>query len=405
VKSPTSGGGKAAKGGPQRLTLRPMVHQDAWFLRISPPAADTPTSTGPAVRWERRKRPTNLPNPARAGCTMAYHKGRGIMFGGVHDVEVSEEGIDSQFFDALFAWNVERNRFFQLSLRRPKFPGRKLQPAQAVKSKDRSKADEEELLQNLASLEARRGIHREKDEEMDIGTPKILDVVVPEKSEAIRFEMPHPRFNSQLAVQDDSLFILGGTFERGDREFTFNDMYSVDLVKLNGVKEIFYNEPVNWNIGDQEESEEDEDDDDDDEDMGSDEESMSICPSSPIPADFNTSLIAHDMEQLEVEELETEPIIKDNQPHPRPFESLREFFNRTSNEWQSILIERLTKSGHSTEKTVKEVRKEAFDLAEEKWWDSREEIMALEDEQEAAGIGEVVNIGERGDLLSNERRR
>lgn len=405
VKTPTSGGGKAVKGGPQRLTLRPMIYQDAWFLRISPPAADAPDSTGPTVRWERRKRPANLPNPARAGCTMAYHKGRGITFGGVHDVEASEEGIDSQFFDSLFAWNVERNRFFQLNLRRPKFPGRKLQPTPAMKSKDRSKADEEELLQNLASLEARRGIHRERDKEMDVGIPKILDTVEPGKSEVIRFEMPHPRFNSQLAVQDDSLFILGGTFERGDREFTFNDMYSVDLVKLDGIKEIFYNEPVNWNIKDQDESEEDEDDDEEDGDIGSDEEPMSICPPSPAPADLNVPLIAHDMEQLDVEELEIELTIKDNQPHPRPFENLREFFNRTSNEWQNVLIDRLTKSGHNTEKTVKEVRKEAFDLAEEKWWDSREEIMALEDEQEAAGIGEVVNIAERGDLPSNERRR
>ena len=54
---------------------------------------------------------------------MTYHKGRGIMFGDVHDVEVSEEGIDSQFFDALFAWNVERNRFFQLKFTTTKVSG------------------------------------------------------------------------------------------------------------------------------------------------------------------------------------------------------------------------------------------------------------------------------------------
>ena len=33
---------------------------------------------------------------------MAHHRGRGILFGGVHDVEDSEEGIDSEFFDQLF---------------------------------------------------------------------------------------------------------------------------------------------------------------------------------------------------------------------------------------------------------------------------------------------------------------
>ena len=71
---------------------------------------------------------------------MAYHKGRGILFGGVHDVEESEEGIDSEFFSDLFIWNIDRNRFFPQSLRRPK-AGTKKQ-AQASRGRDRGKADE-----------------------------------------------------------------------------------------------------------------------------------------------------------------------------------------------------------------------------------------------------------------------
>lgn len=42
--------------------------------------------------------------------------------------------------------------------------------------------------------------------------------------------------------------------------------------------------------------------------------------------------------------------------------------------------------------SVKEIKARAFEMSEEKWWDFREEITALEDEQEAAGIGEVVSI-------------
>ena len=45
--------------------------------------------------------------------------------------------------------------------------------------------------------------------------------------------------------------------------------------------------------------------------------------------------------------------------------------------------------------SVKEIKARAFEMSEEKWWDFREEITALEDEQEAAGIGEVVSITER----------
>lgn len=403
MKASTSVGGKQTKGGPQRMTLKPVVHQDTWFLRITPPASDAPASAGPTVRWERRKRPANPPNPPRAGATMAYHKGRGIMFGGVHDVELSEEGIDSEFYDALFAWNMERNRFFQLTLRRPRAQGKK--QAQAVKSKDRSKADEEELLRNLAALEAKGGISRqEDDDERGVDVPKIEEPAHPEKPSIVRFEMPHPRFNSQLAVQEDTLFIFGGTFERGDQEFTFNDMYSIDLVKLDGVKEIFYNEPENWNVKDQEDSDDEEDEDEEDEDE-EDEDAESAEAASTAPTDVTVPSITKDMEQLEVEEQETEPAVKDPRPSPRPFESLRDFFSRTTEEWQNILLERMKERGITAEKSVKELRKEAFELAEEKWWDSREEIMALEDEQEAAGIGEVVNIADRGDNVGGARRR
>lgn len=46
--------------------------------------------------------------------------------------------------------------------------------------------------------------------------------------------------------------------------------------------------------------------------------------------------------------------------------------------------------------TVKEIKAKAFEMSEEKWWDCREEITAIEDEQEAAGIGEVVSLADKG---------
>ncbi|KFX99802.1 hypothetical protein O988_03640, partial [Pseudogymnoascus sp. VKM F-3808] len=46
---------------------------------------------------------------------------------------------------------------------------------------------------------------------------------------------------------------------------------------------------------------------------------------------------------------------------------------------------------------AKEIKTKAFEMSEEKWWDSREEITAMEEEQDAAGIGEVVTLADRGD--------
>ncbi|KAL3471880.1 hypothetical protein BJX99DRAFT_236532 [Aspergillus californicus] len=413
VKVSTAVGNRPTKAGPQRMSMKPMVHQDTWFLRITPPAPEAPSATPPTIRWERRKKPANSPNPARAGATMAYHKGRGIMFGGVHDVELSEEGIDSEFFNTLFAWNTDRNRFFPLTLRRPKAGGKNQQANQGAKSRNRGKADEEELLQNLKALEAKGGITVDDGDDDDLlqSRSKMDDEPEePEKPAIVRFEMPHMRFNAQLAIQEDTLFIFSGTFEKGDREFTFNDMYSIDLGKMDGVKEIFYNEPGNWHLLNEEDSDEDMDEDEEgEEDEGEDEEdAMSLDTRSPAPTeatDVITPSVAREMEQLEVEEQGAEPSVQDSRPLPRPFESLREFFNRTSEDWQRILLDTLKEKGTALDKNIKELRKDAFNIAEEKWWDSREEVMALEDEQEAAGIGEVVSMADRGENAGGAGRR
>lgn len=402
VKAATSAG-KAGKGGPQRNVLKPVIHQDTWFLRISPPSPDAVPSTPPIIKWERRKKPANPPNPTRAGATLAYHKGRGIMFGGVHDVEESEEGIESEFFDVLYAWNVDRNRFFPLTLRRAKASTKKQQPNRL---RDRGKADEEELLRNLAALESRGTITDAGEMQMDIDQQPSLDTAIEKSDFPIRFEMPHRRFNAQLAVQDDTLFIFGGTFEKGDQEFTFNDMFSIDLGKLDGVREIFYREPENWNTKMDESDEDDESNEESDGESDSD-DAMSIDTSPTAPAE-----LADMSSELQPSEAtnETEPnnsAQEDPRPFPRPFENLRDFYIRTSTDWQTLVLERTKYGGANatSEQSVKELRKKAFDEAEERWWDCREEIRALEDEQEAAGIGEVVSIADRGTESTGARRR
>jgi len=247
VKASVATGGKAKGGGQgSRNVLKPMVHQDCFFLRITQPPADAPANTPPTVRWEKRKKPANSPNPTRTGCTMAYHKGRGILFGGVHDVEESEEGIESEFFNQMFAWNVERNRFFPLGLRKLRVQ-KKSGPGGAERAvggrRGRAQANEEELLRGLAALSA--GASAEDPDAMDVdkkaGAGEAPEVPVREMP--VSMELPHVRFNAQLAVQDDVLYIYGGTFEKGEREYTFDDMYAIDLGKLDGCKEIF-NRPV-----------------------------------------------------------------------------------------------------------------------------------------------------------------
>ena len=415
----TKGGGQA-----QRNVLKPLVHQDCFFLRIVQPAAEAPPNSPPTVRWERRKKPANGPNPPRAGATMAYHKGRGIMFGGVHDVEESEEGIDSEFFNNLFAWNIERNRYFQLSLRKPRTNQRKLQGDTRSGRRGRGQANEDELLRNLAALETGKSLADADDMDVEKASEDQDGKQLPMKE--VLLEFPHPRFNAQLTVQDDVLYIYGGTFEKGDREFTFDEMYSIDLGKLDGVKQIFCREPENW-LGPDDEDSEDEDGSDEDEEDEEDEDEEGdvkmtnekhVHKESTRKSKRKDKATAASDEAGETSSMPSSAFDDtpddatsaaspdDNLPHPRPFESRRDFFQRTGNEWQEVLMTSLRWKGVQPETlSVKEIKTRAFEMSEEKWWDCREEITALEDEQEAAGIGEVVTLADRTEASGGVARR
>lgn len=401
-KGKKGGGG----GGPaSRMVLKPKVHEDTWFLRITPPTSDQSSTTLPTVSWERRKRPANAPNPPRAGATMAFHKGRGVLFGGVHDVEESEEGIDSEFFNQLFVWNIERNRYMPLNLRRPKANANKRAAQQAnISRRERGKADEEELLANLKALELKAGgtISPDLDDASGKENEKAEEEIErPEKPRL--FEFPHPRFNAALTVQADVLYIYGGTFEKGDREFTFDELWSVNLNHLDGVVEIFRRELEDWQGSEDEADSEEEDEEDGSEDEY-DEDRSEVASVSTAPTSVTDSPRPTAVEE-DIGTTEEISALTDKLPHPRPFESLRDFYARTSEQWQNVLLDELSQKG-GIEKTPKEIKKMAFDRAEEKWWDCREEIRALEDEQEAAGIGEVVSLADKeGSTAGAGRRR
>jgi len=245
---------------------------------------------------------------------------------------------------------------------------------------------------------------------MDIYSPRADPDEKPLPMKEVLLELPHPRFNAQLTVQGDVLYIYGGTFEKGDREYTFDEMYAIDLGKVDGVKELFRREPENWLGSDEEDSEDvdgsgDEDDDEDEDE----EQDINILDEKPLHTESTrrsnrkekvdeageTTSVATESSTFDDTPIDDATSPEDNLPHPRPFESRREFFQRTGNEWQDALMTSLRWKGVQPESlSIKEIKTKAFEMSEEKWWDSREEITALEDEQEAAGIGEVITLVE-----------
>lgn len=405
-----AGGRKGKGGGGSRVVMKPVVHTDCWMLRITEPAKEDGEKALPTIRWERRKRPVNFPNPPRAGATMAHHKGRGILFGGVHDVEESEEGIESEFFNQLWAFNIDRNRFFPLSLRRPR-QGQKKAVVQERARRGRGKADEEELLKNLALIENKGSLDDDGEEKVDSvrdDTPHSDEDEAAPVEKPVIYEMPHPRFNAQLAVQDDTLFIYGGTFEKGDLEFQMDELWAIDLGKMDGAKEIFRRDLEGW--GEAESSDDEDDDDEEDEEDSEDEDEVKEDgekAQQPTTPDKKVDVSQKQEEPEEEEEKEIKTSKDDGLPYPRPFESLRDFYARTTTEWQNIAIHaaQFNASASAEMKGAKELKKEAFGRAEQRWWDVREEIQALEDEREEGGIGDVVQLADRAAEGAGPRRR
>ena len=286
----------------------------------------------------------------------------------------------------MFAFNIERNRFFELSLRRAKSMPTKQTDDRSKRG--RSKADEAELLRNLAALKASGTLSNAENMQMDLSDEE--EKPPPPKPTLSSF--PHRRFNSHLAVQSDTLFILGGSYEHRDKEFTFDDMHTVDLARLDGVREIFRRDPSGWGEEDQSQSEGSDESELSDEEMITEDSGGVLLPIE----DESVLEAAEHTEAPKLEETDEEPMdMEDNRPYPRPFESLRGFYGRTSLEWQKFVMDSIRYGGDGISYTPKELRRVSFEAAESRWWDCREELMAEEDRQEEAGIGEVVNLADR----------
>lgn len=351
------------------------VHQDVWHLKMK---ADIKAS-----RWERRKKGQYAPSP-RVGASLVHHRGRGVMFGGVFDTDETEESLDSTFYNQLYAYQIESNRWFGLSLRSAKKRKAALERAQISRDDD-LKATLEGIFKDKLDLE------NAESEDIVADSAEIPADVDSDGEEIVQKEypmanqLPHPRFNASMTVCDDVLYVFGGSWERGDREFTLDSFYGIDLNKLDGVK-VFWEDLRELEEADVDSDEEDDEDDFEYEDEGEDE-------------DEEGDVAMEDEEEEEEEEEISNETIPDPRPwlpHPKPFEVLRAFYARTADKFLEWAL------SADREARGKDLKKVAFDLAEDRFWERREEVRVMEDHfEEIGGVAEVV---ER-DVRSGKTRR
>ncbi|TYJ98476.1 kelch domain-containing protein 4 [Cucumis melo var. makuwa] len=382
---------------------RGVVHADMWSL-------DPRT-----WQWNKVKKGGMPPGP-RAGFSMCVHKRRALLFGGVVDMEV--EGGDammSLFLNELYAFQIDNHRWYPLELRKEKSIKAKIKKNSDQKDNEAAlddninevidvgkteapvvdescsmETDIDEISHHISSsvsinnggLEIRSG---KKQQESSSNKNAVLPEVI----------KPCGRINSCVVVGRDTLYIYGGMMEIKDREITLDDLYALNLSKLDEWKCIIPATESEWvEASEDEDGEDDEDDSENDDnsegsnesDGDSDEEDFEAGNDGSQKVGDAVALIKGEGRNLRrkekrarIEQIRANLGLSDSQRTPMPGESLREFYKRTNLYWQMAAHEH-------TQHTGKELRKDGFDLAESRYRELKpilDELAILEAEQKA----------------------
>ncbi|KAG2117421.1 galactose oxidase [Suillus cothurnatus] len=385
-----------------------VMLDDTWFLRMSletsqSPSPSTVSSDPLGLKWEKRKKLSFAPH-IRSGCTMALWsaKGIGVMFGGVTDDDRDEESLESVFWNDLYGYQLVGNgRWQSMTLKKLKKAGRGgKRKAAAVQQGEHEVSDGDDNA--VKTQEAKITEEPEIDPDDPILTA------------------PIPRYNAMLAVLKNTLYIYGGIFERGSREYTLDDFYSIQLDKLERYTCLKHSGIVIPAEGDESSSDEDDEGAESDEDGDSDNETQ-------IGED-DTGLNLKKLDDSHDDEEADEPVdVQHNEVRaqatafmgvskdtvrsaedvistPEPGETLAVFYARSREYW--------TQKAHGvSDNRGKQLRRDGFSFAEERYAEYKPILEEVERILAEAGLDEdemragAAQTGGGGGVVSSRNRR
>ncbi|KAF8810792.1 galactose oxidase [Phlegmacium glaucopus] len=364
-----------------------VMLDDTWLLKITLPSCTPKTTskapnkqpqTQPTIKWERRKRASDAYAPSLcSGCTMTLWAGKemGILSGGVTDEDTNEETLESVFWNDLYGYQFTgKGKWSSMTLKKPKAKG-------------------------VPSLKATE-------------TPKTATLDGPDPTDPL-LTTPLPRYNAMLAVLRNTLYIYGGIYERGSREYTLDDFYALQLDKMDkyiSLKEsdvVIPDGDVESSSDDDEDDDSDDDGDDDDDYREIDGENFDNAAESAEEEDQSTTKIDLIDEEPKLSQVKDElrsqatafmGVSKDTtrspediQSTPLPGETLAMFYARSREYW--------TQKAHgNSDNKGKQLRRDGFTLAEERYTEVEKilEEAGLDEEEMrrgAAGGGLPLSAG------------
>uniref|UniRef100_A0A453C8X4 DUF4110 domain-containing protein n=1 Tax=Aegilops tauschii subsp. strangulata TaxID=200361 RepID=A0A453C8X4_AEGTS len=222
------------------------VHADMWSL-------DPRT-------WEWNKvKKTGMPPGPRAGFSMCVHKKRAVLFGGVVDMEVEADVLMSMFMNELYGFQLDNHRWYPLELRKDKPAKNKTKDIKRKETANDSESnigneddDTMDCSEEATDVQSEVGgvsNHLTKSLTLNkVGSSQNSDVMSDSTEQEATPEAIKPigRINASMAVGKDTLYLYGGMMEVKDREITLDDLYSLNLSKLDEWKCIIPASESEW---------------------------------------------------------------------------------------------------------------------------------------------------------------
>ncbi|XP_053127556.1 kelch domain-containing protein 4 isoform X3 [Hemicordylus capensis] len=278
-----------------------------------------------------RLNPSGVKPTPRSGFSMALGpNNRSLLFGGVHDEE-EEERLEGDFFNDIYFYDLAKNRWFPGQLKGKSEKKKRRRGQAPVGGSQTAPEDGEGGFEGQpppGPVEIIKEVVAEDGTVMTI--KQVISAPAPEPprsesededegagDEASGQQLePCPRSSSMLAVKHGLLYVYGGMFEVGDRQFTLNDLYAIDLHKMDEWKVLVEMDPKTqeW----LEESESDEEEDEVEGAEGGEEEEE------------------EEEEDSDDEESEDEEEEEEEHPAVQPDEKYPDYLSRTEQYWVKL---------------------------------------------------------------------
>ncbi|KAE8608838.1 hypothetical protein XENTR_v10011625 [Xenopus tropicalis] len=221
--------------------------------------------------WSRLNPSGVKPTPRTGFSGTLGPNNRILLFGGVYDEE-EEESIEGDFFNDIYMYDMGKNRWFTGQIKGPKTEKKKRRRGnKQAEAESNSESGEVGAQKPPEPVEVIKEIVAEDGTVMTIkqvisgsatSESEEEDSVEEEDDEGARSPAvePCPRSNTMIAAKQGVLYAYGGMFEVGDRQFTLNDLYSLDLHKMEEWKVLVEMDPKTQEWLDESDSEDEEED-------------------------------------------------------------------------------------------------------------------------------------------------